>query len=455
MVRDHARPTSEAALQHAEPVGHRASADVAPPAFLRTLPNSTVLALLGVQRDLEDAPAEAAPTLSNPRFSDDRILQRILRGDIDQLSARHNGRNRAVGRVQRALFDLGFDLPLHRLDGRFGDETTTAITEFRSVHGPSPGSILDAATLEVLDRVTPTTTDTRVEHTVDYARLLEDNRLDVTVAFGYSDRNALRRGASGEWEDTGTPVEEVLAERFRAWLQGRGFALELLGFDDNVEHWRAEHTFVWYDDEGSAHTRTADVWVRLLTPGAGAAAEFGRGLSQAEITLYKGHARYGSGPDFDPRDSSEENFRIGIDTALEAAGRRTRVEEARRHGVAVDEVNDLVELTSSPDFDRDRYRVLFLQACTSMAYLDELRSEVGGQEHLDVVGSRVPTIFTSDESAIRPEEAQIFLGGILDGETVEDIVRALDEHQATAHENVQRRGVFTMSGVGDNPVSER
>jgi peptidoglycan hydrolase-like protein with peptidoglycan-binding domain len=418
--------------------------------------NAATGALLSLQRDPDpDARQPAALTLGNARFAGDRSLARILRGDTDQLSARHNGRARAVSKVQRALVDLGFDLPIHRVDGRFGQETTTAISEFRSRYGPTPGDILDGATLQVLDRVTPTSTDTQVEHTVDYGRLLADNRLDITVGFGHSDHNTSSPNAEGEMEDTGQTVEAVQAERFREWMTSRGFALELLGFNGNVEHWKAEHNFVWYDDEGGAHSHTADVWVQLIVAGPGAAAAFGSGLSQGELTLYSGHARYGSGPDFDPKDSSEENFRIGIDAALQAAGRRTRVAEARRHGVAVDEVNDLVELTASREFDRDRYRVLFLNACTSMAYLDELRSEVGGTGQLDVVGSRLPTSFTTDHARVNANDIQIFLGGVLDGETVEDIVRALDQNQAQLYNNTNRRGVFTMSGVGDNPISQR
>jgi hypothetical protein len=199
----------------------------------------------------------------------------------------------------------------------------TAITEFRSVYGPSPGRTLDAATLTVLDQVTPAAQDARVEHTVDYGRLLADSRLDVTVAMGYSDSVAARPDGAGGWTDTDTPVEEILAQRFRDWMSGRGFNLELLDINENVEHWRAEHTFVWFDDDGGAHAQTADVWVRLVTPGEGAAAAFGEGLRDDEITMYKGPARYGSGPDFDGKDSAAESFRIGIDTALAAAGRQT------------------------------------------------------------------------------------------------------------------------------------
>jgi hypothetical protein len=78
-------------------------------------------------------------------------------------------------------------------------------------------------------------------------------------------------------------------------------------------------------------------------------------------------------------------------------------------------VNDLVELTSTPEFDRDRYRVVFMQACTSMGYLVELRSQVGGQDNLDVIGSRRPTSFSRVEGDFDPAQARIFLGGIRDG----------------------------------------
>lgn len=419
----------------------------------QTVGNRAVGDLVAAVQRADDMAASAAPELHNARFAGDRVLTGILRGEIAALSARHNGRRRAVGKVQHALKDSGFDLPLHRVDGAYGSETEDAVEEFRQVQGLARGRLMDGSTLERLDQVAPPPGRSN-EHTVDYERLLADSRLTVTAAIGFSDEHAWRRSERGRWEETSTPVEELEAQRFRDWLEGQGFALELLGLD-RVEHWKKTHAFTWTDAAGTAQTRQADVWVRLITPGEGAARAFRQGLADDEVAMYSGHARYGSGPDFDAKRSPAENFRVGIDAAMAAAGRRTNVEEARRHGVAIDEENDLTEMVNSGDFDRERYRVLFLNACTSMAYLDELRSEVGGQRNLDVVGTRRPSAFSIEEAKISAAEIQVFLAGVLAGSTVQDIVTALDQSQIDrfGRHVVDRRGLFTMSGVGDNPVS--
>lgn len=400
----------------------------------------------------EPAEAEAIPlVLLNPRFAGDRILKRILNDEIPALSSRHDGRNGPVSKVQRALVALGFELPMHRADGSYGAETEEAIRQFRTYHGPSPGNQLDGATLAVLDGIAPGPGE-RHEHTVDYDRLLADRRLDVTVGIGASDEKVIRKLGPGRYETTDRPVEELEAERFREWMTTNEFSLELLGLSDN-EYWKATKSISWTDSFGIEHTEDIDIWINLIVPAEGAAREFREGLSSDEIAIYSGHARYGSGPDFDAKDKAEENFVIGIDQAMADAGRPTRVDVARSHGVAVDEVNDLVEMVKSGDIDPNRYRVLFLNACTSLAYLDEIRSQIGGTENVDVIATRRPSAFTPLEAKVSVREIQRFLKGLFESESVETIIAGLDEVQRDLHSGrrLPRGGIFSSSGMGDNP----
>lgn len=403
----------------------------------------------------DEATSEEAPppTLTNERFIRVWVLERILSGEIEALSASHNGRGGAVSRVQQALVALGFELPLYRADGSYGTETEEAIRQFRARYGPSEGNQLDGATLAVLDRVAPPPGEAH-QHTVDYDRLLADRRLDITVAVGASDQQVRRETRRGHLERTGQPVEELQAERFRNWMTAHGFHLELLGLSDN-EYWKATKPITWTSENGTEQTREVDIWINLVVPGTGAAREYREGLTSDEITLYSGHARYGSGPDFDAIDNPVENFRIGIDRALSEAGRRTSVEEARRHDVAVDEEHDLIDMVNSGDFDPDRYRVLFFNACTSIAYLDEIREQIGGPENVDVVGTRRPDIFSTLEPEVGIPEVQRFLQGIFDAESVESILAALDEMQRTMYSRsgnlFPRGGLYSSSGLGDNP----
>jgi peptidoglycan hydrolase-like protein with peptidoglycan-binding domain len=404
-------------------------------------------------RDTEDGTPSVTRTLTNPRFVGNRVLERILSGRIQVLSSSHNGRRGAVSIVQQALVDLGFELPMHLVDGNYGAETEEALSQFRSRYGPSQGNQLDGATLAILDRVAPLP-GVRQEHTVDYNRLLEDGRLDVTVAIGATDTTVKHQTGTNRYEDTGRPTEELMAERFREWMQGQGFEFELFGWSGN-EYWKATRTFTWTNSEGRQESRDIDIWINLVVPGEGVASEFSQGLSQDEITIYTGHARYGSGPDFDAKASPTENFRIGIDTALQTAGRRTTVEEARHHGVAIDEENDLLEMTRSGDFDPNRYRVLFFNACTSLAYLDEIREHVGNPENTDVIATRRPSMFSTLDSAVGLQETQRFLEGIFASESIESVLTGLNEMQRQRHGSTPfpRGGVYSSSGFGDNPLS--
>ncbi len=395
-----------------------------------------------------------APSLTNRRFIGDRILNKILLGRIARLSTRHNGRRGAVAKVQHALVDLGIELPMHQADGRYGDETEDAISQFRTRYGPSAGKYLDGSTLAVLDKTAPKPGGQQ-RHTVDYDRLLADGRLDVTVGIGATDEVVYRQlpGRRKKYKKTKQAAEVLMAKRFRAWMRKQGFSLELLGLAGN-QYWKTTRTLAWTSADGSRKSRKVDIWINLIVPHRGAAAAFKEGLSQGEITLYSGHARYGSGPDFDAKKSPLENFRIGIDTALKAAGRRTNVAKARRHGVAIDQEHDLLDMVRDKRFDPKRYRVLFFNACTSLAYLDEIRQHIGGTGTTDVIATRRPSMFTILESKVGLEEVQRFLEGILAIESVESIVKGLNDIQRGRHKGSNRfprGGIFSSSGMVDNP----
>ncbi|MEP4888882.1 MAG: DUF4157 domain-containing protein [Aliiglaciecola sp.] len=392
--------------------------------------------------------------LSNPRFANDPQLTKIANGQIGALSSKQNGTDGAVSKVQRALDDMGFDLPLHRVDGFYGDETRLAISQFRSRYLSDDLDKCDKDAIVLLDQIAPAV-DQRQEHVFDYSRLLADNRLDVTVAFGHAGFNTSFVDADNKRKDTGEDSGTASARVFREWLTKRGFALAMSGMNSD-EFWALRTPISFPKSDGSIETRDIRVWVHLIEPGVGAASAFGAGLSSSEITLYNGHARYGSGPDFDEKASPLENFRIGIDAAMAAAGRGTRYQAAKKHGVKMDAEHDLKEMVASDQFDPDKYRVLFFQACTSMAYLDEVRSEIGNTENTDVIGSRVPTYFTTDAPKVNPHEIIDMLSGILDGKTVENIVDAIEKRQEVFYSNtkggIPAKGIYSTSGIGDNEI---
>ena len=75
-------------------------------------------------------------------------------------------------------------------------------------------------------------------------------------------------------------------------------------------------------------------------------------LTDEEIAIYSGHARYGTGPDFDGGDSDSassvsENFIIGVNSALHQTGKLTGGYNAKMNGYLQGQANDLETIDAS------------------------------------------------------------------------------------------------------------
>ena len=66
--------------------------------------------------------------LTNPRFAGDPVLEACLAGE-HRMMAPETGP--AVAKVQQALIDLGFPLPVHGADSTFSEETGAAVTAYK------------------------------------------------------------------------------------------------------------------------------------------------------------------------------------------------------------------------------------------------------------------------------------------------------------------------------------
>ena len=175
--------------------------------------------------------------------------------------------------------------------------------------------------------------------------------------------------------------------------------------------------------------------MNLITPGEGAAAQYGKALADSEIAIYNGHARRGIGPDFDEDKSPKENFVIGINSALHAAGRAIPTAKVDQSHYVTDKVNDLEEMSKAGKFDKEKYRVWFFGACTSLAYFDELR---GGILPESVDRSNLDLLGTTHEM---PKVASVagtitLLDGILASQTIEQIAAAMEKSGNEAIEAV-------------------
>ena len=384
-------------------------------------------------------------TLTNARFVGDARLQQIAKGGKPLSSG--DGKQ-TVRIVQQALVDLGFELVQHERDGDYGPETRTAIRLFRQRRS-IPGEQLTARALGELDRTTPKP-GAREEHYFDYERLFGDGFLDVTLAVGF-DENGAHTGMIKEARD---------------WMKARGFSAMPVEAG-KPEEFRVRRNVTYPTRGGNRVTREVIVRIKLVPPGPGAKGQYAQGLKDSEVAIYNGHARRGIGPDFDEDKSAKENFVIGVSSALHAAGRAvapTRVEQSH---YVVEKKNDLEQMTKGGAFDKEKYRIWLFEACTTIAYFDELRGGILPGEvdrtNLDLMGTRRPAPLITEMAS-----SLAMLDGILAAKTMEQIAASMDkagEDVANAMTDVtdaQRKQLIEMTrnvnvheGAGDNPIALR
>jgi peptidoglycan hydrolase-like protein with peptidoglycan-binding domain len=392
------------------------------------------------------AGAAAPPKLSNARFASLPRLQAIAAGGP---ALNRKDPRPVVKAVQVALVDIGYSLLKFHTDGGFGTETDQAIQLFRGDRGMQPTGGLDQTAMVALDGAAPAAGVTQ-EHYVDYDRLFDDNKLDVTLALGYDEKGSHTR----------------TNEQAHLWLKDRGFEAVTAGADTSAgpsELFRLTKKINFPTKAGGRAEKDITINFQLITPGSGAAKAYGKALAESELAIYAGHARKGVGPDFDDKHSPAENFVIGVNTALRAAGRTTATEAVRKNEYTVGVLNDLEEMTKAGTFDKEKYRVWFFNACSTIAYMDELRS--GGlpkevdRRNLDLFGTTTPPATVQ----VLSQTSLAMIDGILAGDTMEELLRRMDRVGMDAmHElgfnDRQIRKMFKAApyfreGAGDNLVA--
>ena len=428
------------------------------------------------------AATDAAPapyTLRNARFTPHKRLQEIADGGK---ALANTDKKPVVKAAQTALLDVGYSLLRYKDDGDFGAETRLAIEQFRTDKGITTGAGLDAATMRALDAAAPPP-GKQTQHYLDYARLFADGRLDVTLAIGYDEGQAHTRevAEARTWltqqkfvkqaAAPGTPKVDAKtagaiggeatkdAEAEATAAAAKGISVP--------ETWTATRKVTYPDKDGTRITKDIRVAITLVPPGTGAKKAFATGLSESELTLYSGHARRGTGPDFDADKSPYENFVIGVNSALHKAGRVQAAGAAAQSHYVLGKKNDLEEMRGT--FDPEKYRIWFFAACSSIAYMDELRGgllpEKMDRHNLDLFGTTQAIPIAGGLSPIWAN-----LEGILAAETMEQIVERMQRStfeafkayvdKADASDAAKKKALkeysgqmFMREGAGDNQVA--
>lgn len=362
----------------------------------------------------------ASHSLGSGRFAAEATLARVLTGHAPM-----PGRGSAVRAVQQALLDLMYALPRYGADGAIGKETQEAVRQFQRWQRIRPGGELTPLTLMVLDQVVPAPGVEATRHP-EYASMIRDGVLTVTVGMGYDEN------------DLDLSEFPQLVEG----LRGAGFvSTGSLAPDAVLTFSRA------LDIAGQPGTMRVRL-VSRATPRP--ESEFAEGLIHDAVTIYAGHARYGTGPDFDPKESTAENFVIGMGAPQHLTGALEPGYNAHMNQILRGVPNDLV----SRRFDPQRDQLWVFAGCTTRNYLDELRALVDGKDtrNLDLVVSTRP-IYWNDMGTYPLE----VIKGLLQGESINEILQRMCT-KATATEvaigDVHEGDAFIGDGFGDNgPVT--
>jgi len=373
------------------------------------------LTLARLDASLVRLEAVAEYQLTNPRFAGDPTLARVFAG-----AAPLPRRGEIVTQIQRSLLALLFALPRWGADGVLGRETREAIRRFQRWQRIRSGGELTPLTLMALDETAPAPSVTVVREP-EYDKLIRDGWLTVTVAMGYDEnQNDLRE-----------------LRELRDGLRGAGFAQIGATADDSV------HTYTRALEAG----RDARMRLRLVSRGTRSPeARFADGLAQDGVTIYSGHARYGTGPDFDRKGSSAENFVIGVGAPQHVRGELEPGYNPHMNQILAGVPNDLI----SRRFDPERYQLWAFLGCTTRHYLDELRALIEGKHthNLDLIVSTRP-IYWSD-AAFGPLALVL---GLLRGESINTLIASLNA-QAIATErrlgHILEGSPFIGDGFGDN-----
>jgi hypothetical protein len=315
----------------------------------------------------------------------------------------------SVRALQRALLEQGQKLPRFGVDGRFGRETETALRAFQAAQGLTPSGRLDARTRTALEAPV----DTR---TPDVRALASDGVLHAVMAVGFDEQD------SDLWTSS----------QARAGLLARGFVpLRVSGMDDaalarlGIPPGAVDPRSTYFTRELELSGKKVRALVQFVDRASEAPrAEFEHGLTHAELVLYGGHARYGSGPDFDAKTDNAGNVVLG--TAYDAQMR----EQLRG------EPNALRRLKLPGS-----YQLMLFAGCRTRDYLDELRSipRNKGTDNLDLV--------LSEDLLYWTDIPQTLLGA-LDAVVAGEDVAALRARLSRLNGGVP----FRLDGFQDNPV---
>ena len=345
--------------------------------------------------------------LTNPRFMGDPVLAMIISGSG---AIERGTKGEYVWKVQAALRDLGFKVGV---DGGYGPNTADGVAAFQEAYNVPMSAAADrttlttakeergavnGATMAALDAYAPKTIPTeaipdklKTTGGPDYGKLFADGKLEMSIAIGYDDGSLqahrrirmqvmdyLQREMGFSMVD---PRNATAADLAKVGLTPQTADKELLYFANTF----ASRTV----------GKDVQVVVKVLaakdngSDGAGRLKRFNSMLENDEVVSYVGHARAGTGPDFDAHDSTAGNYVMG-------------------NGYSAEYNKDIAgaeNQLAKTNFD-DKYQLMQFWACTTDNYKPHLDKKMGKrstadstQSHKDIITTNRPVLLVQEAFA--------------------------------------------------------
>lgn len=298
---------------------------------------------------------------------------------------------KAAGTSAKAYYDQAV------ADGKTGESFVRLVAAAQHVIGVTEDGKCGNITRTELDEFR-----TGGKHGIDYAKLFSDKKLEIGLAVG------------DEFDREATDVI--------TYLLGSGFA-ETKGTSKNT--YKAKKTYKAPGDNTAPDVKI-DVTVDITWAAKSDAKNtFGNFLANKEVAMYSGHARYGTGPDFDPKDKTDGNFVIG------------KGYDSHMNDILKKNPNDLKALSKAGKFDMNSYQVWMMNACSSKNYLDEVRkghvTTADGKKNKSSANLR---FFGSTKSV--GTEALPMIRAVLEMKSMEEIIKIMNKEEG----DVTKTGAF-------------
>jgi hypothetical protein len=250
-------------------------------------------------------------------------------------------------------------------DGKIGKDTKTALDKFQ----------------------------TGGAHGIDYGKLFKDKKLEIGVAIG------------DEFD------EEAVS--MISYLTKNGFIEKSKSASKNTYTAKKSYKTPGDNTAGNIDIEViVDITWSAKTNAKDTYADF---LANKEIAIYSGHARYGTGPDFDSKESTKGNFVIG------------KGYDKHMNEIIKDSKNDLKGMSKDDKFDLKSYQAWFFNACSSKDYKDEIRGGYVANKSGEKKKSDNLRFMGTTHTIV--SDAVPLLKGIIEMKTMDQIIKIMNDYE--------------------------